>query len=307
MADGLWSKIGKGLAKTRQMLSSGLEALFFDQATLDAKTLDHLEKLLIGSDLGVEVAGRLIEGLKASIGRKEVSDLASLKKRLKSYIVTILEKGVVAHSSPPSPVVVLFMGVNGVGKTTTIAKRACQLKKEGKKVLLSASDTFRAGAIEQLSIWGKRVGADLICHQAGADPSAVAFDAAQAACARKVDYLFIDTAGRLQTKYNLMEELKKIKRVVAKVIPDAPHERILILDATTGQNAISQGRLFHEAIGVTGIILTKLDTTAKGGVVVPIVEALSVPVTHVGVGEGVDDLIPFNIDAFAEALLGESV
>ncbi len=304
---GLWDKIGRGLAKTRQRLSSGLEALFLDRATLDGKTLDHLEGLLIESDLGVEVTGRLIEGLKASIGRKEVSDLVSLKKRLKSYIVTILEKGVSQQIPSSPPVVALFMGVNGVGKTTTIAKRAYQLKKEGKKVLLAASDTFRAGAIEQLSIWGGRVGADLICHQAGADPSAVAFDAAQAACARKVDYLFIDTAGRLQTKYNLMEELKKMKRVIAKAIPGAPHERILILDATTGQNAISQGRLFHEAIGVTGIILTKLDSTAKGGVVVPIVEALSVPVTHVGVGEGVEDLIPFNIEAFAEALLGESV
>ncbi|WP_238339590.1 signal recognition particle-docking protein FtsY [Candidatus Manganitrophus noduliformans] len=302
MAEGFWGKLGKGLAKTREYLSSGLEAVFLDQPNINQETLDRLEELLIGSDLGMEVTDRLMIGLRASVERKEISNLASLKKKLKSYLVVILNKGVPQEPPKTTPVVSLFVGVNGVGKTTTIAKRAAQLRREGKTVLLAAADTFRAAAGEQLAIWGDRVGAEVVRHQEGADPAAVAFDAVSAALARKIDAVLIDTAGRLQTKSNLMEELKKIKRVIAKAIPDAPHERILVLDATTGQNALSQARLFHETIGVTGIILTKLDGTAKGGIIVPIVEALSVPVTYVGVGEGVDDLIPFNIESFAEGL-----
>lgn len=306
MAEGFWGKLGKGLAKTREYLSSGLEAVFLDQPNINQETLDRLEELLIGSDLGMEVTDRLMIGLRVSVERKEISNLASLKKKLKSYLVVILNKGVLQEPPKTTPVVSLFVGVNGVGKTTTIAKRAAQLRREGKTVLLAAADTFRAAAGEQLAIWGDRVGAEVVRHQEGADPAAVAFDAVSAALARKIDIVLIDTAGRLQTKSNLMEELKKIKRVIAKAIPDAPHERILVLDATTGQNALSQARLFHETIGVTGIILTKLDGTAKGGIIVPIVEALSVPVTYVGVGEGVDDLIPFNIESFAEGLFESS-
>lgn len=306
MAEGFWGKLGKGLAKTREYLSSGLEAVFLDQPNINQETLDRLEELLIGSDLGMEVTDRLMIGLRVSVERKEISNLASLKKKLKSYLVVILNKGVPQEPPKTTPVVSLFVGVNGVGKTTTIAKRAAQLRREGKTVLLAAADTFRAAAGEQLAIWGDRVGAEVVRHQEGADPAAVAFDAVSAALARKIDVVLIDTAGRLQTKSNLMEELKKIKRVIAKAIPDAPHERILVLDATTGQNALSQARLFHETIGVTGIILTKLDGTAKGGIIVPIVEALSVPVTYVGVGEGVDDLIPFNIESFAEGLFESS-
>ncbi|MCG3110791.1 MAG: signal recognition particle-docking protein FtsY [Candidatus Manganitrophus sp. SB1] len=306
MAEGFWGKLGKGLAKTREYLSSGLEAVFLDQPNINQETLDRLEELLIGSDLGMEVTDRLMIGLRASVERKEISNLASLKKKLKSYLVVILNKGVPQEPPKTTPVVSLFVGVNGVGKTTTIAKRAAQLRREGKTVLLAAADTFRAAAGEQLAIWGDRVGAEVVRHQEGADPAAVAFDAVSAALARKIDAVLIDTAGRLQTKSNLMEELKKIKRVIAKAIPDAPHERILVLDATTGQNALSQARLFHETIGVTGIILTKLDGTAKGGIIVPIVEALSVPVTYVGVGEEVDDLIPFNIESFAEGLFESS-
>ncbi len=302
MAEGFWGKLGKGLAKTREYLSSGLEAVFLDQPNINQETLDRLEELLIGSDLGMEVTDRLMIGLRASVERKEISNLASLKKKLRSYLVVILNKGVPQEPRQATPLVSLFVGVNGVGKTTTIAKRAAQMRREGKSVLLAAADTFRAAAGEQLAIWGDRVGAEVVRHQEGADPAAVAFDAVSAALARKIDTVLIDTAGRLQTKSNLMEELKKIKRVIAKAIPDAPHERILVLDATTGQNALSQARLFHETIGVTGIILTKLDGTAKGGIIVPIVEALSVPVTYVGVGEGVDDLIPFNIESFAEGL-----
>lgn len=306
MAEGFWGKLGKGLAKTREALSSGLEAIFLDQPNINEETLDRLEELLISSDLGMEVTDRLMAGLKASVERKEISNLSSLKKKLKSYLVIILKKGVPQEPRQTTPVVSLFVGVNGVGKTTTIAKRAAQLKREGKTVLLAAADTFRAAAGEQLAVWGDRVGAEVIRHQEGADPAAVSFDAVSAAVARKIDVVLIDTAGRLQTKSNLMEELKKIKRVISKAIPDAPHEKILVLDATTGQNALSQARLFHEAIGVTGIVLTKLDGTAKGGIIVPIVETLSVPVTYVGVGEGVDDLIPFNIDSFAEGLFEES-
>ncbi|HLG22271.1 MAG TPA: signal recognition particle-docking protein FtsY [Candidatus Manganitrophaceae bacterium] len=302
MAEGFWGQIGRGLAKTRQYLSTGLESIFLDTPTLDQKTLDQLEELLITADLGTEVTDRLISGLKASISRKEISDPVSLKKKLRSYVVTILNKGVRREEDFPPPVVTLFIGVNGVGKTTTIGKRARQLKDEGKKVLLGACDTFRAAAGAQLAIWGERVGIEVIGRQEGADPSAVAFDAVNAARARKVDHLLIDTAGRLQTKSNLMEELKKMKRVIAKALPSAPHHRVLVLDATTGQNALSQAKLFHEAIGVTGVILTKLDGTAKGGIIVPIVEALSVPVTHVGVGEGVEDLIPFDVESFADAL-----
>lgn len=306
MAEGFWGKLGKGLTKTREYLSSGLEAVFLDQPNINQETLDRLEELLIGADLGMEVTDRLMIGLRASVERKEISNLASLKKKLRSYLIVILNKGVPQEPRKTPPVVSLFVGVNGVGKTTTIAKRAAQLRQEGKTVLLAAADTFRAAAGEQLAIWGDRVGAEVVRHQEGADPAAVAFDAVSAALARKIDAVLIDTAGRLQTKSNLMEELKKIKRVIAKAIPDAPHERILVLDATTGQNALSQARLFHETIGVTGIILTKLDGTAKGGMIVPIVEALSVPVTYVGVGEGVDDLIPFDIESFAEGLFEEA-
>ncbi len=305
MAKSFWGKLGKGLTETRRYLSEGLESIFLDTPDVDANTLDRLEELLVSADLGMEVTDRLMTGLKASVERKEVSNLASLKRKLKSYLVIILSKGSQSPLVAPPPIVTLFMGVNGVGKTTTIGKRAQRLKEEGKKVLLAAADTFRAGASEQLAIWGERAGVEVIRHQAGADPSAVAFDAVSAGLARKIDHVLIDTAGRLQTKSNLMEELKKMKRVIAKAIPEAPHEKILVLDATTGQNALSQAKLFHEAIGVTGIILTKLDGTGKGGIAVPIVEALSVPVLYVGVGEGVDDLIPFDIESFAEALFEE--
>lgn len=306
MAEGFWGKLGKGLAKTREYLSSGLDAVFLDQPSINQETLDRLEELLISSDLGMEVTDRLMTGMRASVERKEISNLSSLKKKLRSYLVIILNKGIAPEPIKTTPIVSLFVGVNGVGKTTTIAKRAAQLRREGKTVLLAAADTFRAAAGEQLAIWGDRVGAEVVRHQEGADPAAVAFDAVSAAVARKIDTVLIDTAGRLQTKSNLMEELKKINRVIAKAIPDAPHEKILVLDATTGQNALSQARLFHEAIGMTGIVLTKLDGTAKGGIIVPIVEALSVPVIYVGVGEGVDDLIPFNIESFAEGLFEEA-
>ncbi len=245
---------------------------------------------------------RLIKDLKESVTRKEVSDLNTLKDHLKQSLTDILEKVPSHQEVSASPHVTLFIGVNGVGKTTTIGKRAKQLTSEGKTVLLAAADTFRAGAGEQLSIWGKRAGAEVIRHQAGADPSAVAYDAVSHALNRKIDHLLIDTAGRLQTKHNLMEELKKIRRVIAKQIPEAPHETILVLDATTGQNGLSQAEHFQKAIGLSGIILTKLDGTGRGGIVVPIVESYTVPIMHIGLGEDLGDLIPFEAKTFVSAL-----
>lgn len=306
MGNGFLQKLGLGLKGTRSYFSDGVAALFFGRPTIDADTLDRLEELLIGADLGVEVTERFLSELKPCVERKEVSDLASLKEKLKSFMVSILEKG--RREDPPQapPRVTLFVGVNGAGKTTTIGKRAQKLKEEGRRVVLAAGDTFRAGAGEQLAHWGERVGVEVIRHRPGADPSAVAFDAVSAGLARKSDHVLIDTAGRLQTKNNLMEELKKMVRVLGKAMPGAPHEKILVLDATTGQNALSQAKLFNDAIGITGIILTKLDGTGRGGIVIPIVETLSVPVTDIGVGEGADDLIPFHIESFVDALFEDS-
>ncbi len=302
-----WKKTGDALSKTRAYFSSGLDALFSRKTKIDAETLDDLEALLIGADLGVAVTRRLIEALKTSVDRKEVSDLMALKAKLRETLLEILNTAIVPSADVQAPLVTLFMGVNGVGKTTSIGKIAAQLKSEGKTVLLAAADTFRAGAAKQLSLWGERVGAEVIQHPGDADPSAVAYDAVSAALARKVDHLLIDTAGRLQTKHNLMEKLKKMTRVISKQIPDAPHRKILVLDATTGQNALSQAEHFQKATSLTGIVLTKLDGSGKGGIVVPIIELLSVPVLHVGVGEGVEDLIPFDAEAFVSGLLGDEV
>jgi len=306
MAVGFWKKTGDALSKTRAYFSSGLDALFTRKKDIDAETLDDLEALLIGADLGVAVTRRLIAALQTSVERKEVSDLVALKAKLRETLLEILNTEMLLSEDFQPPMVTLFVGVNGVGKTTSIGKIAWQLKSEGKKVLLAAADTFRAGAAKQLSIWGDRVGAEVIRHQGEADPSAVAYDAVSAALARRVDHLLIDTAGRLQTKHNLMEELKKMTRVISKQIPEAPHRKILVLDATTGQNALSQAEHFQKAASLTGIVLTKLDGTGKGGIVVPIVESLSVPVLYVGVGEGVTDLIPFDAEAFVSGLLGDT-
>ncbi len=305
-------QIGAGLAKTRLYLAQGFKSIFSGKAILDEKTLDRLTEMLIGADMGVVVAQRLINALKISINKKEATDYDSLKKRLKLEIKRILinggEQTVPVQTTVSSPVVTLFMGINGVGKTTTIAKVAALLRRGGKTVLLAAGDTFRAGAIEQLSILGKRVGVEVIASSPGADPSSVAFNAVQTALSQKIDHLLIDTAGRLQTNSNLMEELKKMNRVVAKALAipsslDATIRRILVLDGTTGQNAISQAKQFHaEMGGISGIILTKLDTMARGGVLIPIVEALPVPILYLGMGEGMEDLFPFQIDSFIEAL-----
>ncbi|MFQ5597388.1 MAG: signal recognition particle-docking protein FtsY [Nitrospiria bacterium] len=305
MTNGFWRKTGKGLAKTRRVLTSGLDALFLRKQRIDEDTFDLLMERLIGADLGVKITEGLVGDIRQRAVREKISDTGVLKGLLKTALLSIFEPVSSIPPSQASPSVILFMGVNGVGKTTTIGKLARQWTSKGKRVLLAAADTFRAGAGEQLAIWGKRAQCDVIRFQNGADPSAVAYDAVQAALARKVDALLVDTAGRLQTQHNLMGELKKISRVISKQIPEAPHEKLLVLDATTGQNAISQAEHFQSAIGLTGIVMTKLDGSGRGGVVVPIVERFLVPIRYIGVGEGMDDLIPFDPEAFVSALFEE--
>jgi fused signal recognition particle receptor len=253
----------------------------------------------------VKTSSQLIEGVQKGLKRGELQEPEKVRDFIKQEIFRILksgEKPLMIDFSQTKPFLLMVVGVNGVGKTTTIAKIARHYSSQGKKVLIGAADTFRAAAVEQLEIWAKRVGADLIKQSKGSDPSAVAFDSVHAAKARNVDLVFIDTAGRLHTKVNLMEELKKVKRIIARECPGAPHEVLLVLDATTGQNAISQAKLFNEAIGVTGIALTKLDGTAKGGIIIGITEELKIPVRYIGVGEGMDDLREFNASEFVQAL-----
>jgi len=287
------------LAKTRKNLAEGFDQIFVGKKSIDAEILEDLEELLITADLGVQTAIELIERISSA----KVSDPDQIKKLLREQILSLLSDHVTpADITPCSPHVIMVVGVNGVGKTTTIGKIAANASALGKSVLIAASDTFRAAAIEQLMIWAERAGADIVKHKEHADPAAVAFDAVAAAAARKADIVLIDTAGRLHTKINLMQELKKIKRSVAKQIPDAPHEILLVLDATTGQNAISQAKLFNEALGVTGLALTKLDGTAKGGIVVGICSTLKIPLQYIGIGEQIEDLRKFDPEQFVNAL-----
>jgi fused signal recognition particle receptor len=282
-----------------------MDLLFLGEKQIDQNLLDELESLLFAADLGTKTSTELIEGVRQGLKRGDLERAEKVREYIKGEILRILrsgEKPLVIDFARTKPFVVMVVGVNGVGKTTTLGKIAYQFSSQGKKVLFGAADTFRAAAVEQLEIWAGRVGADLIKQEKGSDPSAVAFDSIHAANARNADLVFIDTAGRLHTKVNLMEELKKIKRIVSRECPGAPHEILLVLDATTGQNAISQARLFHEAVGVTGIALTKLDGTAKGGIVVGITEAFQIPLRYIGVGEGMDDLREFNASEFVQAL-----
>ena len=265
--------------------------------------LDDLEEALIMSDVGVKTTEKLMADVRKGIKKKEINTPEDLKPFLAEKISEILSTGSdETRIAAAGPTVLLVIGVNGVGKTTTIGKLAAYYKEQGKSVMLAAADTFRAAAIDQLQIWGDRTGVPVIRHEEGSDPAAVAFDAVKAARARNIDVLIIDTAGRLHTKSNLMEELKKINRVVQREIAEAPHETLLVLDATTGQNAISQAELFQKTAAITGIVLTKLDGTAKGGVIIGLKAELSMPVKWVGVGEGVDDLRPFNAQEFSRAL-----
>ncbi len=300
---GLLRRFRERLSRTRDTLAGGLDRIFAGRQEVDAALLEELEELLITADLGVETTLFLIQKMQEKLRRRELGDVDRLKQALKEEMAALLQS-----PAPPEitarPWVVLLVGVNGVGKTTTIAKLAHQDRHRGRSVMLVAGDTFRAAAAEQLEIWGERVGAPVIRQKTGADPAAVVFDGLSAALAREVDTVYVDTAGRLHTKVNLMEELKKIHRTAAKKMAGAPHEVLLILDATTGQNALSQARLFHEAVEVTGIILTKMDGTAKGGVALAVAHETGLPIRYLGVGEAMDDLRPFDAQAFVEAILG---
>jgi len=275
----------------------------FDRPTVGDEVWSELEELLIAADVGVSTTEKLIEKVKQRVSREKINQGSLLRAVLQAEMVDMLRIDDKEESINISlPRVTLVVGVNGGGKTTSIAKLAHSLKNKGKSVILVAADTFRAAAIDQLKCWGERVGVDVIAHQPGADPGAVVFDALQAARSRQVEEVIIDTAGRLHTKFNLMEELKKIKRVAAKYDATAPHEVILVLDAATGQNGLAQARYFTEAVGVTGIFLAKLDGTAKGGIVLAIGDELKIPIQFVGVGERLEDMAPFNAEAFVEAL-----
>ena len=300
---GFFDRLKKGLAKTRETLTNKIEKLIIGYADIDDDLLDELEETLIMSDVGVKTTERLMADVRKGIKKKDINTPEDLKPFLAEKISEILSTGSdETRIAAAGPTVLLVIGVNGVGKTTTIGKLAAYYKEQGKSVMLAAADTFRAAAIDQLQIWGDRTGVPVIRHEEGSDPAAVAFDAVKAARARNIDVLIIDTAGRLHTKSNLMEELKKINRVVQREIAEAPHETLLVLDATTGQNAISQADLFQKTAAITGIVLTKLDGTAKGGVIIGLKAELSMPVKWVGVGEGVDDLRPFNAQEFSRAL-----
>jgi fused signal recognition particle receptor len=299
---GVLRSLRDGLAKTRKNFTDKVGSLILGDK-IDEAFLDELEEALIASDIGVETSSFVLKDLKERFKRNELSSPAQVKDRLRQILFEILSARSPVFSLTVSPSVVLVVGVNGTGKTTTIGKLANRLQAEGKKVMLAAGDTFRAAASEQLSIWGERAGIPVIKHKEGADPSAVVFDAVSAAKARAVDVLIVDTAGRLHTKSNLMEELKKVRRILSRELPGAPHETLLVLDGNTGQNALAQAKIFHETVGVTGIVLTKLDGTSKGGIVFAIYKELSIPVKFVGIGEAIEDLRSFDPREFVDALL----
>jgi fused signal recognition particle receptor len=298
-----FERLKRGLSKTHESIVGRVDTLLLGKKQIDIDTLEELEEILITADLGVKTTVDLIKTLEQRLKRNELQDGAALKKALKEEIqIRLLAHAAPLEVSSRTPFVILVIGVNGVGKTTTIGKLAAKYTGEGKRVLLAAGDTFRAAAAEQLELWSKRVGADIVRHKEGADPSAVVFDACKAALGRGSDVLIIDTAGRMHTKVNLMEEMKKIRRVIAREIPDAPHETLLVLDAATGQNALSQAKLFKEAAFVSGVVLTKLDGSAKGGIVVAVSDEFALPIRFIGVGESVEDLREFDAVQFVEAL-----
>jgi len=311
---GFFGRLRERLSKTRGSLVQNVRRVFTSRPSIDDEVFEELEQILIEADLGVDTTLGIINDMRRITREKRLTSSEELFAVLKEELVQTLESGAGAVSEKPAlldwvnpdggPHITLIVGVNGSGKTTTIGKLACQLQKEGKSVLLGAGDTFRAAAVEQLTIWSERTGVPIVKHKDGADPAAVAYDATDAAVSRGTDCVIIDTAGRLHTKVNLMEELKKIQRVIAKRLPGAPHDVLLVLDATTGQNGLQQARLFTEALNVTGIVITKLDGTAKGGIAVAIQKQLGIPIKFIGVGEAVEDLQPFNAREFVEALLG---
>jgi fused signal recognition particle receptor len=301
---GLFDRLKEAVSRTRENLSERIEEAVAFSKEIDRNTLDDLEATLIGADLGSATTHQVLEKLRERADRRQIKDVAELKRLLKDELLAILN----AANTPPVereegvPEVVLVVGVNGTGKTTTIGKLAQSVRSEGKTVLMCAADTFRAAAIEQLEVWGQRTGTEVIRTKAGGDPAAVLFDALEAANARHIDCVIVDTAGRLHTKTNLMAELEKMRRTAQRLIPGAPHEVLLVIDATTGQNGLQQAKLFTDAAAVTGVVLTKLDGTAKGGVVVAIARELGLPVRYVGVGEKASDLLPFDPKEFVESL-----
>ncbi len=302
-----FEKLKSGLQKTRQGLVDGVVYAMTGKARLDDKTIEELEATLIAADLGYDLTADLIARLRERVGLREASSAqavtACMKEFLQERLATFSDNGRSDFFSPANrPQVIMVVGVNGVGKTTTIAKLAKRFRERERSVLVAAADTFRAAASEQLDIWAQRAEVAIIRTQQGADPAAVAFDAVQSAKSKGTEIVIVDTAGRLHTKSNLMEEMKKISRVMSRVIPEAPHEVLLVIDATTGQNGLRQAEVFSEAVGVTGLVVTKLDGTAKGGIVFSIQEKLKIPVRFIGVGEGIDDLQPFEPAEFVEAL-----
>lgn len=301
---GLFERMKEAVSRTREHLSERIDEVVSFSKEIDRNTLDDLEATLIGADLGSATTQQVLEKLRERADRRQIGDVHELKRLLKQELLTILNSA----NTPPVeraegvPEVVLVVGVNGTGKTTTIGKLAQTIRAGGKTVLLCAADTFRAAAIEQLEIWGQRTGTEVIRTKAGGDPAAVLFDALQAATARHIDCVIVDTAGRLHTKQNLMLELEKMRRTAQRIIPGAPHEVLLVIDATTGQNGLQQAKLFTDSAAVTGVVLTKLDGTAKGGVVVAIARELGLPVRYVGVGEKAGDLLPFDPEEFVNSL-----
>jgi fused signal recognition particle receptor len=299
----LLERLKSGVQKTRTGLVSALEGAIQGKKVIDADLLDELEYTLISADVGAGATQEILDRIRQRVERHQLNDAAALRGLIREHLLEILQASERASATVAEPpAVVLVVGVNGSGKTTTIGKLAARFRGEGRTTLLCAADTFRAAAIEQLEIWGERTGSAVIRQGPGSDPSAVLFDALKAARARKVDCVIVDTAGRLQTKENLMAELHKMSRTARKVIADAPHEVLLVLDATTGQNGLEQARKFTETSGVTGIVLTKLDGTAKGGIVVAIARELNLPIRYVGVGEKAEDLLPFDAEKFIESL-----
>jgi len=301
---GFFDRLKAGLSKTREKFIDKIDDILHGSAKIDDDLIDELEETLITSDVGMATTEKLITGLRKGVRKAEITSPADVKNFLSNQIRDMLTEEESEDDYVIPPRVILMIGVNGAGKTTTIGKLGAYYSAQGKRVMMAAADTFRAGAIDQLEIWAQRTGAAFIKHSEGSNPSSVALDAARSALAQNIDVLLVDTAGRLQNKYNLMEELKKINRILGKGIYGAPHEVLLVLDATTGQNALRQAELFSQTAGITGIVLTKLDGTAKGGMIIGIKEQLNIPVKWVGVGERLDDLRPFNAKEFADALFG---
>ncbi len=302
------SRLKHRMERSRKGFIRQMDELLLGRREIDPELLDELEEILVMADMGVGTVQEILDGLRLQVKRHELTDPDVLRQRLKAAIEGLFKEAEEKAGKikwQPAPYVILVVGVNGVGKTTTIAKLAFQLKEQGKKVMLVAADTFRAAAVEQLETWGERINVPVISHKSGSDPSAVAFDGLEAAKARGMDVVIVDTAGRLHTQVNLMEELKKIKRVMGRKMEGAPHEVFLVLDATTGQNAVSQAKMFCEATDVTGVCLTKLDGTAKGGIIASIAHEMGLPIRYIGIGEGMEDLRPFDAKEFVEALFAK--